>query len=210
MHKRLDSFTFNKEQIMTAPAGGAGRPGGANGADAAGAAGGVPPDPRRPRPDDTPMTAFLMQIGREHIPDAQDANRRYQQNQRDQVRVALELGDITQVGYTEVNKDQAEPYNGCYPIYQFSGPEGTDDIRFTLDPSCVEIVTGMPPDIDHVPGQVHSGMQNALWASFRYNHQEAEADTEKNYYDLFRGIMWRYAGEGQKPEFVPATGYPQQ
>ncbi|MGL6177424.1 MAG: hypothetical protein ACRC1U_10580 [Vibrionaceae bacterium] len=189
---------------MTAPAGGAGganRPGGANGLEGAGAAGGAPPDPRRPRPDGTPMTAFLMQIGSEHRPEPQDANRRYQLNERDQVRVALELGDIVQVGYTEVNDGQDEPLNGCYPIYQFVGAEGVDDIRFTLDPSCAEPTWGTPPVIEHVPGQVHAGMEHALWASFRYNHPGEEADTEENYYDLQRGIMWRYAGEGKEPKF---------
>lgn len=200
---------------MTAPAGGAGGAGGAagaNGGEAAGAAGGVPPDPRRPRPLGMPMTDFLMQIGRENRPPEQDANRRYVVNVNNQIQEALRLEDIFQQGTTPPTAQEDAEFlgPGNYPIYQFLGTVGYDRLLFTEDPAVVDVVAGNPPDIDHQPGQLHSGMEHALWAGYCYDHAREGLDTLENYEDLCRGIVFRYAGENQTPEFVPFIGYEQR
>lgn len=130
---------------MTAPAGA----GGAAGAPAAP----VPPvdtDPRRARPEGTPMTLFLIEIGRQHRPRTQRPARTYEVNSAQHVAEALRLGDIRQVGTTPIipahpaesdsetedNEGEDEsgagakvktvemvPESGGYPIYEFFGPE---------------------------------------------------------------------------------------
>ncbi|MGL5407343.1 MAG: hypothetical protein ACRDAP_01170 [Shewanella sp.] len=184
--------------------------GGAPPTAAAGAAGG-PPDPRRPKPDDIPMTKFLIQIGNEHPPAQQDANRRYVEDKEKQIEEALKLGDIKQSGTTQTH--QLEPgegpeWGGNYPIYDFIGPQHStthapDVVRFSLDPRCGDASFGMVPHIEHQIGQVHEGMSDALWAAFCFDNPGPDFCTEANYYALLRGLAWRYAPDGQPPQFVP-------
>ncbi|MGL5407344.1 MAG: hypothetical protein ACRDAP_01180, partial [Shewanella sp.] len=93
-----------------------------------------------------------------------------------------------------------------YPIYDFVGPQqtaqGADTVRFTLDPRYLGVEVGMVPHIDHNIGAIHHGMYTALWAAYCYDNGQA-ASTEENYEALERGIVWRYAGEGVEPGFVP-------
>ncbi|MGL5334749.1 MAG: hypothetical protein ACRC9R_01155 [Enterovibrio sp.] len=160
------------------------------------------------------MTEFLIEIGCENRPASQDADRRYVQDEQKQIDVALALGDIKQIGTTPKEEEDDPPWHGDYPIYQFVGPQITeqraDNVCFTLDPRLRGSRYGNPPHIDHNPGQVHCGMHEALWAAYCYDHPGAGLNTDENYYALLRGIMWRYAGENMIPEFVPETGYEEQ
>ncbi|MGL4733702.1 MAG: hypothetical protein ACRCWB_01055 [Enterovibrio sp.] len=180
---------------MTAPIGGAA----GGGAPAAP----VPPvdtDPRRPRLEGTPMTLFLMEIGSQHRPPPEDAGLIYRVNEEQQVQMALELGDIAQVGTTE---PPAPPEEGgaaaavpeSYSIYQFEGAEGNDFLKFTLDPNLRELA-GMsyPPYIPHQPGQVHHGMESALWGGYCYDHPTPQ-DRHQQFQDLCTGIRVRYSGD---------------
>ncbi|MGL4733704.1 MAG: hypothetical protein ACRCWB_01065 [Enterovibrio sp.] len=169
------------------------------------------PDPRRKRPEGMTMTDFLMQIGRENRPPEQDANRRYVVNVNNQIQEALRLEDIFQQGTTEATTQEEAQFlgPGNFPIYQFLGTVGYDRLLFTEDPAVVDVAWGRPPEMDHQPGQVHSGMEHALWAGYCYDHAGEGLDTLENYEDLCRGIVFRYAGENQTPEFVLLTGYEQ-
>ncbi|MGL6176409.1 MAG: hypothetical protein ACRC1U_05375 [Vibrionaceae bacterium] len=157
-----------------------------------------------------PMTRFLMEIGRENPapPDggaqADESEEQRKAKEEQQVQMALELGDIRQVGTTELSTKQkirnafgccccSEPVEG-FPIYQFFGEEGADEIKFTLDPSLAQAAcASIPPRIVHRPGEVHQGMWPALWGAFCYDHPTEE--TEDNYEALLRGIEVRYSGD---------------
>ncbi|MGL5408191.1 MAG: hypothetical protein ACRDAP_05640 [Shewanella sp.] len=192
---------------MAAPAGNTGGAG-APPIAAAGAVGG-PPDPRRARPDGQPMTQFLIEIGNEHPPADQDVGRRYVQDEEAQIQQALLLGDITQIGTTDTHQpgpEEGPEWGGNYPIYQFVGPQNTsqglDEVKFTLDPRFKGVEAEIVPRIEHHIGAIHHGMYTALWAAYCYDNGQA-AYTEENYEALEHGIMWRYAGEGVEPKFVP-------
>ncbi|MGL6175901.1 MAG: hypothetical protein ACRC1U_02730 [Vibrionaceae bacterium] len=167
-----------------------------------------------------PMTRFLMQIGRENPPppddgaEAAESLEQIREREAQQVKMALDIGDIRQIGTTPVPrwerafnrlpalirdrinripKLKIEP-KGNYPIYQFFGEEGGDDIKFTLDPSLAQAAcASIPPRIIHLPGEVHQGMWPALWGAFCYDHQTEE--TDDNYQALLRGIEVRYSGD---------------
>ncbi|MGL6177425.1 MAG: hypothetical protein ACRC1U_10585, partial [Vibrionaceae bacterium] len=88
-----------------------------------------------------------------------------------------------------------------YPIYKFAGQEGCADTKFTLDFRYGDDTADRPPTIEHHPGKIHQGMDNALWAAFCYDNPAPGNNTLANYEALCRGIMWRYAGEGKEPEY---------
>ncbi|MGL5250300.1 MAG: hypothetical protein ACRC7P_04380, partial [Enterovibrio sp.] len=138
-----------------------------------------------------------------------------EQERQNCIRAALQLGDIERVGETE----PAESHDSClstpivrclqgalqvfccslppllegYPIYQFNGSENHDELKFTADPSyrCSDSLSDVPHYIHH-SGQVHSSMEQALWAGFCYDHP-TESNLE-NYQALCRGIKQRYLG----------------
>lgn len=167
-------------------------------------------DPRRQRPPNTPVTIFLMEIGRENPapPDggaqADESLEQLRQREEQQVQMALRLGDIFQVGTTELSIKQKIKNAICccservegFPIYQFFGGEMGDDIKFTLDPSTPEREgLSIPPHIPHHPGDVHQGMWPALWGAFCYDYPTEQ--TDENYEALLRGIEVRYSGDNQ-------------
>ncbi|MGL5336566.1 MAG: hypothetical protein ACRC9R_10575 [Enterovibrio sp.] len=147
------------------------------------------------------MAKFLIEIGRQHASLPQTVAIELEDHQK-MVQIALQLGDIIEVGVVKPSAGQKMANAMCacartrdYPIYQFVCLKGEEALKFTLAPGIVERAhSAVPPRISHIPGQVHSSMLAALWGGYRYTHPELE-DAHGDFEDLIRGMRLRYSGQ---------------